>query len=221
MNAQDRAYSAIKGQILSCRLEPGSRVVAQELAEVVGVSRTPVREALSRLEQEDMVVRESGWGYVVKTVDLKDVMDLYRLREVLEVEAAVEAISCVDEARIAALSEILQRSQEAVEVQPYSDFLFLIRAFTASIAEMTGNRVLRDLIARITDRIQIVGALMVRHNLTRAREILAENVRILEALERKDQAAVVDAMRTHIRNGRDAAARMLATRAQQPFAAVH
>lgn len=211
-SAQDLAYSSIKNRILSCELEPGQRLVAAELAMEVGVSRTPVREALSRLEQEAMVVRDSGWGYVVKTMDLKDVMDLYRVREILEVEAAIEAISYVDDVHIAMLRDMLKRAELTMNSGPYSGFLGLIRAFTSLIAEMTTNKFLQDMISRITDRVQIVGALMVRHNLSRAQEILEESTRILDALAAKDQVAVEKAMRIHIHNGREAAARLIMTR---------
>ena len=214
--AQEVAYNHIKKQIVSCGLEPGQRLVAMELAAEIGLSRTPVREALSRLEQEDIVARESGWGYVVKTMSFKDVMDLYRVREVLEVEAAVEAAPFVDELRITRLREILHRASQAMETRPFSEFVSVIRSFTAFIAEMTGNKLLQDMISRITDRVQIVGALMVRQNLARAREILEENQEILEALARRDAAAVEAAMRKHVRNGRDAAARLFGANNKAP-----
>lgn len=219
--AQELAYNHIKSQILSCDLEPGQRLVAMELAAQIGLSRTPVREALSRLEQEDMVARESGWGYVVKAMDFKDLMDLYRVREILEVEAAVEAVSYVDDVRIATLRDLLRRAAEAIETRPYSEFISLIRSFTAFIAEMTGNKLLQDMISRITDRVQIVGALMVRQNLSRAKEILDENSRILETLAQRDAEAVEAAMRTHVRNGRDAAARLIGARNQKAAVGQH
>jgi DNA-binding GntR family transcriptional regulator len=219
--AQELAYNHIKTQILSCDLQPGQRLVALELAAKIGLSRTPVREALSRLEQEDIVARESGWGYVVKTMDFKDLMDLYRVREILEVEAAVEAVSFVDDVRIATLRDLLRRASEAMEARPYSEFISLIRSVTAFIAEMTGNKLLQDMISRITDRVQIVGAQMVRHNLSRAKEILDENTRIIEALAKRDAAAVEAAMRTHVRNGRDAAAKLIGARNRTAAAAQH
>ena len=213
--AQERAYNYIKNQILRCDLEPGQRLVAGDLAAEIGVSRTPVREALSRLEQEDMVARESGWGYVVKVMDFKDVMDIYRVREILEVEAAIQAVAFVDDTRIAALRDLLHRAAEAMEPRLYPEFISLIRSFTAFIAEMTGNKMLQYMISRITDRIRILAALMVRHNLSRAKEILDENYRILEALAKRDVAAVEAAMRTHVRNGRDAAVRVIGARNHQ------
>lgn len=206
--AQELAYKHIKKQILSCDLEPGQRLVAMELAAEIGLSRTPVREALSRLEQEDIVARESGWGYIVKSMSFKDVMDLYRIREILEVEAAVEAVSHMDEVRIATMRDILRHAEKAIQTRPYTEFISVIRSFTGFVAEVTGNKLLQDMISRITDRVQIVGALMVRHNLSRAREILTENQRILKALERRDANAVESSMRTHVRNGRDAAAKL-------------
>ena len=210
--AQEVAYNHIKSQILSCELEPGQRLVAMELASGIGLSRTPVREALSRLEQEDMVVRESGWGYVVKSIEFKDLMDLYRVREILEVEAALQAVAAADDVHIAMLRDLLRRAADAMETRSYTEFIRIIRSVTAFIAQMTGNKLLQDMISRITDRIRIVGALMVRHKLSRAREILEENTRIVEALAQRDAAAVEAAMRTHVRNGRESAALVISMR---------
>jgi len=210
--AQEVAYNHIKSQILSCELEPGQRLVAMELASGIGLSRTPVREALSRLEQEDMVVRESGWGYVVKSIEFKDLMDLYRVREILEVEAALQAVAAVDDVHIAMLRDLLRRAADAMETRSYTEFIRIIRSVTAFIAQMTGNKLLQDMISRITDRIRIIGALMVRHKLSRAQEILEENTRIVDALARRDAEAVEAAMRTHVRNGRESAALVISMR---------
>lgn len=180
--------------------------MAMELARNIGLSRTPVREALSRLEQEDIVVRDSGWGYVVKAIDFKELMDLYRVREILEVEAAVEAVAAADNVHITMLRDLIRKARIAMESEVYSEFISLIRGVTALIAQMTGNKLLQDMISRISDRIQIVGTLMVRYNSSRAREIIEENTNLVDALARRDAAAVETAMRSHVRNGREAAA---------------
>lgn len=180
-----------------------------DIAARLGLSRTPIREALSRLEQENLVARESGWGYVVKTMSFKDVMDLYRVREVLEVEAAVEAVASIDDDRLEALGEILGHAAEVLESRPFSEFLSVIRRFTAFIVAITGNVLLQSMVSSITDRVQIVGAMMVKQHRPRAREILEENKAILDALTHRDAAEVEQAMRTHVRNGRAAAARIV------------
>lgn len=214
-NSQEHAYQYVKKQILSCDFGPGQRLVAMDIASELGLSRTPVREALSRLEQENLVARESGWGYVVKTMSFKDVMDLYRVRESLEVEAAVEAVAYIDDDQIGALRDILSHAEEVLETRPFSEFLSVIRSFTAFIAAITGNTLLQTMVSSITDRVQIVGAMMVKQYLPRAKEILDENREILDALVRRDVADVECAMRNHIRNGRATAAKIIGPDSQR------
>src|SRR3954464_419687 len=91
-NSQERAYRHLKSQILDLEYKPNDRITANEIAQHLKISRTPVREALGRLEQEGLGVSAGGWGYVVRSVSVKEAMDLYKVRETLEVEAAREAL---------------------------------------------------------------------------------------------------------------------------------
>ena len=67
------AYDCIKESIINMAVSPGQKLHAQELAARLNVSRTPIREALGRLEQEGLVRRDSGWGYVVRPMNLKEI----------------------------------------------------------------------------------------------------------------------------------------------------
>src|SRR3972149_3590005 len=91
-NSQEKAYRFIREGIFGSEFKPDERLRAQELALRLGLSRTPVREALGRLEQEGLVRRDGGWGYVVRTMSLKEAEDVYKVRRVLELEAALEAM---------------------------------------------------------------------------------------------------------------------------------
>src|SRR6478672_11036824 len=110
--AQDHTYAFIKEAITSLRFAPGQRLGTQELGQLVNASRTPVREALSRLAQEGLVHREGGWGYVVRQVSVKDVLELYGVREALEVQAAREVIPKLDPAMIARLVAENRKAEE-------------------------------------------------------------------------------------------------------------
>ena len=90
-NAQQTAYEYIKEEILALRLAPNARLNAIELASRLELSRTPVREALSRLEQDGLADRDVGGGFRVHALSLKEIVDTYKAREALEVEAALEA----------------------------------------------------------------------------------------------------------------------------------
>ena len=88
MRASDRAYRALREDILEWRLRPGTVLAEVEQSERLGVSRTPVREALGRLTAEGLTTAAGGRGVVVTDISLDSIDELFELRETLEVRAA-------------------------------------------------------------------------------------------------------------------------------------
>lgn len=91
MRASEKAYQSLHEDIVAWRLPPGTVLAEVELSERLGVSRTPVREALSRLTTEGLTTAKGGRGVVVTDVSLETVRELYELRETLEAKAAALA----------------------------------------------------------------------------------------------------------------------------------
>ncbi|MFW0771669.1 GntR family transcriptional regulator [Paenarthrobacter nitroguajacolicus] len=91
MRASDRAYTALREDIIEWRLRPGTVLAEVEQSERLGVSRTPVREALSRLTAEGLTTAAGGRGVVVTDISLESIDELFELRETLEVRAAALA----------------------------------------------------------------------------------------------------------------------------------
>lgn len=92
LNLANQAYGALSDMIRHRRLRGGEPIVETRLAETLGISRTPLREALQRLEGEGLVVKASGRSYLVRRVDLGEYLQSLKVRELLEPEAAVLAI---------------------------------------------------------------------------------------------------------------------------------
>ena len=207
--AQERAYAYIKEAITAVRFRPGQRLGTEEIAQAVSASRTPVREALSRLAQEGLVEREGGWGYVVKHVSVKDVLDLFNVREVLELEAAREVISYLDDDVIEDLVAMNARAEEHFRLGQFEMFLRQNRQFHEAIARATQNRLLQQMLGAIHDRVRQVGTLTVKLHKPRLKELLEENRQILAAVRRKDGPALERAVRSHIRRGRQHVMRMI------------
>lgn len=202
-NAQERAYQYLKEQITSLRLRPGDRLRAIAIADALSMSRTPVKEALGRLEQEGLVARSSGWGYVVKNVDLKEARDTYKVREALEVEAAREAIERIDKATLDRLRAILKTAETQWNRANVKEFRKCNREFHNLIAAASGNNVLLDQLAAIDGRVQRLGAMLFEHRLERGPESLSHNRAILEALARNDLNGVEQAVRSHVSDARE------------------
>jgi len=201
-NSQDRAYAFLKEKIINLSIKPGHRIRAQEIAKKIKASRTPVREALSRLEQEGLVIRDGGWGYLVRPITLKEISDLFRLRESLEVQAALEALPNLDEETIAEMEALLQSGASLLERENLEDFRAANREFHLMIAAASGNDLLYRILRMLDDRIRVVGALHLDRRKDRAKEVLAENAAILRALRQGDPAHVTEVVLAHVHNSR-------------------
>jgi DNA-binding GntR family transcriptional regulator len=202
LSSQDRAYQFLKAAILDLEYRPNQRLTAQEIAERLNVSRTPVREALGRLEQEGLVARTEGWGYTVRSVTIKETMDLYKVREALEVEAIKEALPNVDERLILALTGFLDRAERSIKAGKPGEFRHNTRMFYRSIAKATRNSYLELMLSLIDDRIRWLGALIADKYFDRPRESLSDNRELLRALTTGDEAAAVAAIRKHVAGAR-------------------
>lgn len=200
-NAQDRAYEYVKKQILSLALKPGQWIKAQDIASEIDLSRTPVREALSRLEQEGFVRRDQGWGYVICSITLTDARELYRVREVLEVEAVREAVGHVSSDDIAAMDVLLKKANQARLHKKVPLFRANTRAFHGAIAQKANNGLLARMLHELEHRIQLLGALVFEKYPLRMDEVIEENRAILAALRRRDVAQAELEVRRHVRRG--------------------
>lgn len=206
---QSNAYAFLKEAIISLRFRPGQRLRSAEIADLVRSSRTPVREALSRLEQEGLVRREGGWGYLVSEVSVKDVLELWSVRESLEVQAAGEALQRMRPGDIEELASLNARAEALYEERRFIEFLDQNRRFHIALARMSGNGLLQQMLGMIHDRVRMVGNLIVRLHEPRAQELLVENRKIMAALRSGDPEAVVQAIRAHLQRGRDHVSRLL------------
>lgn len=202
-SSQDKAYHYIKDRILNLTAKPGAPLRAQEIAKSLEISRTPVREALSRLEQEGFVIRQDGWGYIVRLMPPQDILSLFTIREFLEVQAALEAIPKLSREKLNNLQQILQTCAELLKQERYTLFRLKSREFHLAIAETSENELLYRLLKTVRERILLVGALHQDMHPNRAQAVLAENINILKALRSGKAGAVKSAVIDHIRSSRE------------------
>jgi len=198
ISAQDKAYAFIKGQIIDLKIKAGQKLRAQDLAKKLGISRTPVREALSRLEQEGMVVRDGGWGYMVRPITFQEILDLFVIRELLDAQAAVAACANLDEKGVAALETALDKAEAFLGNGRLTEFREANREFHMLIAAGSGIDLLHRILLMTNDRIRLVSAMHLDIRRGRAPEVLAENRAILGALKRRDPVGVKNAVLDHI-----------------------
>jgi DNA-binding GntR family transcriptional regulator len=197
------AYRALRRAILNRRYPPGTKLVVRELAEALGLSPTPVKEALAALEREGLVRAIPHRGYQVPAPGLEDIREIYELREALEGLAARLAALKGGADLLDRLQELLLRQREAAaqgDLEAYGD---LDLAFHHALWEASGNqRLLRS--AENLDgqvRLLISTSAAVPGRLPSA---LTEHGAILERLSARDPEGAERAMRLHVRNAWEA-----------------
>lgn len=192
----DHAYDTLFAAIESGRLRPGSRLREIELSEWVGASRTPIREALGRLEGEGLIARDPSRGMIVAELDHGMVAELYDMREVLEGTAAGLAARHASEAEIDALRELAQRDREAGD--DAVRLARLNRLFHEAVFRSAHNRFLMRAVHALRQSMVLLG----RTTLAmpgRAEVARGEHDAIVAAIARRDAEAATAAARAHIR----------------------
>ena len=137
------AYRQIKQLIYNQQLVPGQRLVYDDLARMLNMSRTPIINALNRMEQQGLVVSESYRGFYVRPMDLQEVWDAFGLREAIETYAVEMAISKAGNEDFEVLEAKLREHESYQPAYCDRKKLFLDTAFHLQITEMTGNRILK------------------------------------------------------------------------------
>ncbi len=150
----ESVYDALKRQILNNQLRPGYKLGHQELAESLGVSRTPIRESLERLYQEGFVVRVLNRGYYVAEISASEAHELYETREALEV---YELRRSMERGITAANLETLERINEQYHALIGGELtrqrLLIDRNFHLALAGISGNQFLCRTLASIFERL--------------------------------------------------------------------
>ncbi|WP_426959953.1 GntR family transcriptional regulator [Muricoccus radiodurans] len=178
------------------RLPAGTRLREAELARDLGLSRTPVREALKRLESQGLVTHEPHRGAVVASLDYAQTVELYHMREVLEGTAAGLAAQHATATEVAILRDMVERDR-AIADDPAA-LAPANRHFHRQIHLSARNRILD----RMLDNLRLSLALLAGTTLrlpARGRAAVEEHAAIVEAIAARDAAAAEEAARRHIR----------------------
>ncbi|MBL8351315.1 MAG: GntR family transcriptional regulator [Burkholderiaceae bacterium] len=195
------AYASVRDAILRGHLAAGERLVAQRLAEQAGLSRTPIKEALARLESEGLVVRAENWGYVVRTISMRDAEEIFEARLVIEVAAAGIAAQRATAAEVDVMTKLLASSQKRLQARNLVDFQHEARAIHETIAQATGNSQLVRMFKQVNDLVLLFGVSLLKANPARATDILSENAAIVAAIRAGNADDAAALMRKHIECG--------------------
>jgi DNA-binding GntR family transcriptional regulator len=193
-------FATLRDMAISYQLRPGEKVSEIELAQRLGVSRTPVREALTRLVNEGFLLPASR-GFVRKPLDVQETLDLYEARVAIECACLGLATARASDAEIAEAAAYLGGSQQVPADTPVERLVELDEGFHLRIADMAGNAELRRVLVNLNERIRFIRWIdmeKVGRDSTQR-----EHRAILDALKARDAGASDRLLREHIGHRQD------------------
>jgi GntR family transcriptional regulator, rspAB operon transcriptional repressor len=211
----DWVYEELKSAIVDLRLAPGDPLREATLADQLGVSKTPIREALTRLEQEGLVETTSFKGAVVTGYSRQDLLEIYELRELLENAAARTAAESMADADRDRLDRICRESRKLKKNHDAAGLAALISAFDDVLFEQVRNSRIRALIENLRAHLTRIGHLTAEIP-GRIEASVDEHEKIVQAIAARDPELAERQMREHIRSVRDDQLRALGGAAGEP-----
>jgi GntR family transcriptional regulator, rspAB operon transcriptional repressor len=196
---RDRVFQQVRTDILNCELKPGEELREADLAKRYGVSKTPIRDAMQKLEHEGLVDIEPRRGHRVRPISMRDAEDILELRAILESAVVGKVARTASAEDLASLDQL--RSADVGSVDSFAEYN---RLFHTTLAAMSGNRRLAEETVRVMefyDRLAIVSLTLY------AREggfdgPLADHNSIIDALQARNGRLAGRLVREHVERSR-------------------
>lgn len=194
---RDEAYASLRKALFQGVFKPNQKITEYEIADALGVSRTPVREALNLFRSQGILRQERGGSYVFTLPSLKQIEEIFEIRRVLEPLAAKKVIGNCTEADIGRLEVIVNKEGEALDIKDSSGFFQLNMEFRTTLFNLCGNERLAIIINNFMDYIYFIGMLTLKKK--SIREVVIQiHTKIILALKKKDETALVEVINEHL-----------------------
>ncbi|WP_460664003.1 GntR family transcriptional regulator [Kribbella swartbergensis] len=196
-SGRDRAYQYLRGTVLSDPAVSGTFINEQAVATEVGISRTPVREALLMLAAEDLVQLVPHRGAFVAPVPGREIAEVMQARGVIETWAATTSMASGG-APVEAMSAVLEQQRSIVDNGDAKEFIELDSQFHALLVEAAGNSVLGRLYDNLRAKHVLLGVVALQRSATRRQEVLDEHQAIVDGLASGKPEAAEKAILSHL-----------------------
>ena len=207
---RDVVYNTLREAILKGELKPGERLMELQLASKLGVSRTPIREAIRMLELEGLAVTIPRKGAEVAKMTVKDMEDVLEVREALDELAAKIACNKITEEQLQTLSKVKDAFEESTKTTDIKQIAMYDEKFHDVIYESTGNVRQVNLLNNLREQIYRYSVEYLK-NVEAYPRLIEEHETILKALQDRNQELVVEAMRDHVENQATAVTQIIRT----------
>ncbi|MGD8226879.1 MAG: GntR family transcriptional regulator [Desulfobacteraceae bacterium] len=196
---KEKAYDILKELILTGRLEQGKLHNEKRLAEVLGVSRTPVREALLELSREGMVSFVPSKGVKVLKITPKQVQEVFELRRIIEGYIIKSISKQLTPADLKKIEKILNKQDRSASKEEELSFIEMDKEFHLFMASKMGNQQIETILQNLRDQIHLMGIRAIKDQ-SRSQQVLKEHQSIFSALKKKDAKRAHEELMKHLNN---------------------
>ncbi|HBH13728.1 MAG: Transcriptional regulator, GntR family [Clostridiales bacterium 38_11] len=199
---RDIVFETLKDAILKGKLEPKERLMEIQLADQLGVSRTPVREAIRKLELEGLVIMEPRKGAYVSDISYEDIIDTLEVREALETYAVKLAIEKNEAEKIEELESINNEFKKAFEEDDIQRMVYLDTTIHNNILALSGNKKLISFMDALNEIMQRFRLIYFNESYN-PESIIVEHFEVFKAIKAGDKIGAVKAMENHLSSLKD------------------
>ncbi len=194
-------YERLRSEILSCVLRPGTRLQEKDLAEKYGVSKSPIRDALLRLQEQHLIEVLPRKGYRVTPVSVNEIGEMYEMRSILECSCVRRLIDQAGDAELDALEAVAAAPADA-GIAPWIQYN---RRFHLALANASGNSRLTRATSEVIEQFDRLIYMNMSNMLREAgnlQQFVDEHKAIVAAIKRRDKRAAVALTREHVESSR-------------------
>lgn len=201
-NISEQAYRHIRESLLKSGAYVGQKIPHRDLGQKLGISHTPLREALFRLVAEDLLEHHNYKGFYVPAISIKEVRELYETREIIEPFLVEKAAKQMNDVLARKFESILKRYKELMTVHYSRKRILTDKKFHLEIAHTAGNKILSQVLNQLYDKL-IFKSPVEKISQSRVKEAVQEHYTILELLIAREGKTAGKKMKRHIRKQRD------------------
>jgi len=197
LTLSERASEIIEASILEGSIKPGERIIEISVAKMLGISKSPVREALKKLEGDGIVQRISRKGYIAKNIGLKDINDFFEIMFIFEPMVAKLALKKKQETRCVEIDSILTQMKDALNKNDYNRYILLNRRFHSIFYEFNENIWVTKISQMLYKESSILSSLSFS-TIDRLARSLEEHITIADAYKKGDPKLLTKAVACHL-----------------------
>jgi DNA-binding GntR family transcriptional regulator len=206
-------YNQLKSRILRLIYPPGENLLEEHLRAQLNVSRTPIRMALSKLEQEGLVLHRPGRGYFICDIRLDEVRSLFQMREFLEAPATKLATEKATDLELEKFHAFVKKIDSSIATKNYDTYLDQAVEFHYRIALMTKNEILCETVRRLNEKLMMVSRVLLKSESKMARSHVEHND-ITGRMMKRDSEGAARLARQHVSDSAERQLQLLQSKAE-------